>query len=266
AKNYAIQPFPNKAFSVPWSRKLGARTDDDARGNSIICDDQKSKCPDEATCCKLSSGNWGCCPMPQAVCCSDGVHCCPENTICDLDQGRCVTEIDDDLGPSIFLALTKISTSNLDLWSVTCDPDKKYKCPDWTTCCKLRTGRWGCCPMPRAVCCPDGVHCCPQDTSCDVEQGQCQRNDISAYWQNAKKRNAIGRISLIARRQPLNDPKLCPDHKQTCPVDQTCCLFNQTWSCCPLPEGVCCSDANPPYCCAKGQKCGSTSGQVCITP
>ena len=25
----------------------------------------------------------------QAVCCSDHIHCCPANTVCDLEQGVC---------------------------------------------------------------------------------------------------------------------------------------------------------------------------------
>jgi len=34
-------------------------------------------------------------------------------------------------------------------------------CPSGTTCCKLRSGGWGCCPYENATCCNDGQHCCP---------------------------------------------------------------------------------------------------------
>ena len=43
---------------------------------SVECDDG-STCPTGTTCCKLSSGGYGCCPYPEAVCCDDGEHCCP---------------------------------------------------------------------------------------------------------------------------------------------------------------------------------------------
>ena len=39
-------------------------------------------CPDGNTCCRLASGQWGCCPLPNAVCCSDGEHCCPSGYTC----------------------------------------------------------------------------------------------------------------------------------------------------------------------------------------
>ena len=41
-----------------------------------------SYCPDGNTCCKLSGEGYGCCPLPNAVCCSDGVHCCPNGYTC----------------------------------------------------------------------------------------------------------------------------------------------------------------------------------------
>ena len=46
----------------------------------VECDDG-SECPTGTTCCKLASGQWGCCPYPSAVCCSDGEHCCPEGKL-----------------------------------------------------------------------------------------------------------------------------------------------------------------------------------------
>ena len=49
---------------------------------SVECPDGQSECPSGSTCCKLSSGEYGCCPLPKAVCCSDGVHCCPNGYSC----------------------------------------------------------------------------------------------------------------------------------------------------------------------------------------
>ena len=47
---------------------------------SVECDDGSS-CPTGTTCCKLSSGGYGCCPYPEAVCCDDGEHCCPNGKL-----------------------------------------------------------------------------------------------------------------------------------------------------------------------------------------
>jgi hypothetical protein len=40
-----------------------------------------SFCPGIQTCC-LTSHGVGCCPYPDANCCGDGVHCCPNGYIC----------------------------------------------------------------------------------------------------------------------------------------------------------------------------------------
>ena len=54
--------------------------------------------------------------------------------------------------------VTKIAAKK-EVGSVTCDDGSS--CPSGTTCCKLATGGYGCCPFPEAVCCDDGQHCCP---------------------------------------------------------------------------------------------------------
>ena len=37
---------------------------------SITCGDKQSECPDNTTCCQMPSGDYGCCPFADAVCCS----------------------------------------------------------------------------------------------------------------------------------------------------------------------------------------------------
>ena len=32
--------------------------------NDVVCPDGKHHCPNDNTCCKLTSGDWGCCPLP----------------------------------------------------------------------------------------------------------------------------------------------------------------------------------------------------------
>nr|CDS30821.1 granulin [Hymenolepis microstoma] len=45
------------------------------------CADGQSVCPDETTCCALESGKYACCPLPDAVCCEDHEHCCPNGNL-----------------------------------------------------------------------------------------------------------------------------------------------------------------------------------------
>lgn len=55
---------------------------------TIICTDGAA-CGSTETCCYDSRGLSGCCGYTNAVCCSDGLHCCPQGTTCDLAKGRC---------------------------------------------------------------------------------------------------------------------------------------------------------------------------------
>merc|ERR1712183_889602 len=48
----------------------------------IMCPDNVSECPDSHTCCRLATGEQGCCPLPRAVCCTDNIHCCPSSYTC----------------------------------------------------------------------------------------------------------------------------------------------------------------------------------------
>ncbi|RVE60076.1 hypothetical protein OJAV_G00194400 [Oryzias javanicus] len=58
------------------------------RSQNSKCDESAS-CPGEATCCRTGAGGWACCPLPQAVCCEDHVHCCPNATVCNLETETC---------------------------------------------------------------------------------------------------------------------------------------------------------------------------------
>lgn len=58
-------------------------------------------------------------------------------------------------------------------------PGSKASCPEHSTCCKLLSGSYGCCPIKNAVCCQDSVHCCPEGYTCDVTKAVCQMGDKS---------------------------------------------------------------------------------------
>lgn len=57
---------------------------------SLDCSDG-GYCEDGETCC-YDKGQSGCCGYKNAVCCDDGVHCCPSGRTCDLEKGKCVTK------------------------------------------------------------------------------------------------------------------------------------------------------------------------------
>ncbi|XP_077976740.1 uncharacterized protein LOC120333941 isoform X7 [Styela clava] len=205
--------------------------------SNVICPDGQSVCPDGSTCCKLSSGQYGCCPVPKAVCCKDGMHCCPEGYSCDVSAGTCTK------GPETIKALLKIPALNV--YEKTC-PDGKSRCPDGTTCCKLNTGEYGCCPLAKAVCCSDGLHCCPNGYTCDSSTGTCSKGS-----------EVIEALTKIAAKG-INDV-VCPDGHSSCPDGSTCCkLFSGQWGCCPLPKAVCCNDGE--HCCPAGYSCDTTGG------
>ena len=67
--------------SIPFLNKIRAIQKKKETFSSKVnaaCPGGSSECPDQTTCCQLSSGDWGCCPLPNAVCCEDHLHCCPE--------------------------------------------------------------------------------------------------------------------------------------------------------------------------------------------
>ena len=45
-------------------------------------------------------------------------------------------------------------------------PDGSF-CPGAETCCILASGKYGCCPISNATCCPDKLHCCPGVYTCN---------------------------------------------------------------------------------------------------
>ena len=55
----------------------------------VGCPGGGAQCSDGETCCVLSSGLYGCCPLTNAVCCSDREHCCPNGYTCDVSTGTC---------------------------------------------------------------------------------------------------------------------------------------------------------------------------------
>lgn len=54
-------------LQVPWMKKVTASLSlPQILKSDIPCDDFSS-CPSDNTCCRLSSGDWGCCPIPEVT-------------------------------------------------------------------------------------------------------------------------------------------------------------------------------------------------------
>ncbi|XP_067412373.1 progranulin [Emydura macquarii macquarii] len=229
---------------VPWLEKTPARVRATLAGRDVQCDLQTS-CPDGDTCCRLATGQWGCCPIAEAVCCQDHVHCCPKGYTCDPAAGSCQPPS----APILWLEKTPARVrATLASRDVKCD--EQTSCPDGDTCCRLATGQWGCCPIAEAVCCQDHVHCCPKGYTCDPAAGSCQPPGAPVLW--LEKTPARVRATLAGRDVKCDEQTSCPD-------GDTCCrLATGQWGCCPTAEAVCCQDHV--HCCPKGYTCDPAAG------
>uniref|UniRef100_A0A8C7ZWR7 Granulin b n=1 Tax=Oryzias sinensis TaxID=183150 RepID=A0A8C7ZWR7_9TELE len=220
-----------------------------AAAASVVCPGGKSSCPNSFTCCLLTSGDFGCCPYPQATCCSDHLHCCPGNTTCDLERGVCKS------GEARVEPIRTVSASPED---VLC-PDQRSMCPDGTTCCQLNNGSFGCCPLPNAVCCSDHMHCCPEGTTCDLAHSTC----VSAAGGTAQA--VMMPVSgTTPKTHPVKGLAVPCNASVACADGSTCCRASRgQWGCCPLPEAVCCEDHL--HCCPHGTVC-NLAASTCDDP
>lgn len=132
--------------------------------NTVKCSDGETHCTDGQTCCKLTSGEYGCCPYPNATCCSDGDHCCPGGYSCDLKAGTCENRATSESLPMLLKQPARALSYCYDGYTY-CFSDE--------TCCPLDSSwypEYGCCPYQSASCCSDYVHCCPQGYTCIYDQ------------------------------------------------------------------------------------------------
>ncbi|XP_047234054.1 granulin b isoform X1 [Girardinichthys multiradiatus] len=247
-----LQCVSSSLESLPMLEKLPAKTSQNkpvSDAVAVICSGGKSSCPDAFTCCLLTSGEYGCCPHPEATCCNDHLHCCPSNTTCDLEHGVCKS------GEADLPLTKKIPAVSR---NVEC-PDKKSFCPDLTTCCQMTNGSFGCCPMPNAVCCSDHIHCCPSGTKCDIPHSACV-----SVQENAPV--SIRILRTAAEQAPTQSTvhAVPCNASVACDVGNTCCKsLKGEWACCPLPQAVCCKDHL--HCCPNGTVC-NLAASMCDHP
>uniref|UniRef100_A0A0P4VWT1 Granulins domain-containing protein n=1 Tax=Scylla olivacea TaxID=85551 RepID=A0A0P4VWT1_SCYOL len=234
--------------------------------------DPGGKCPDghpcleKFTCCKVQDGGYGCCPYTEAVCCTDLIHCCPKNTNCNNSLGTCDVERSFSV-PSFSLATQKMSTfpaqpaasptleiEESDAPNDVC-PDHRSRCNPGSTCCLMRDGSYGCCPMPKATCCSNHESCCPNGYRC-VAGGMCERVSTVAALPFLPP--------VFVPESPTTTPSEpsptieeenvpCPD-RSMCPDGNTCCsISSYRYGCCPMPQATCCGDMK--HCCPHGYWC-----------
>ena len=205
-------------------------------GNDFVCPDQTS-CNEGDTCCETSPGSYGCCPVPNAVCCSNGINCCPQGTKCDLAKQVCVRNIDS--ADSNMVSITSSKRGRPSLKDIYCHGGY---CDDTETCCLL-----GCCPKTHAMCCGTSIWCCPYGTTCDPPF--CNYLVSSMVAVTPRKRS----FAKLHNSSPSLKSVQCPDQQGECPNGNTCCLNSGQYGCCPLPDASCCADGV--HCCPSGTKC-----------
>ncbi|CAG2175808.1 unnamed protein product [Oppiella nova] len=222
-----------------------------ASTQSALCPDQKTQCGDDMTCCKWSSGNYGCCPLASAQCCADGLHCCPNGTKCNDKEGTC-DELTAQTPQRLPLTVGQQSSG-------VC-PDKNQTCLQYETCCKEKSGSYGCCPYQLGVCCSDLLHCCPHGTRCDLIHKECVRAEVNKMGTTDTDNSLTTRMRLIGFEATNVTRVVCPGSRYTCPDNNTCCHISASqWGCCPLLNAVCCRDGI--HCCPSGTTCTTTGCQ-----
>ena len=136
----------------------------------LLSDSTSNDCGDSTsclagqTCCKSETG-YGCCDGVDAVCCIDGLHCCPRGSTCDLVDNTCklmAVKRTNNIKATTILAAAKKgpiklpSESANNICPIIAGDPHRYECPSFNTCCIRSDGKYGCCPHKNAVCCADG--------------------------------------------------------------------------------------------------------------
>ncbi|KAK8740214.1 hypothetical protein OTU49_003104 [Cherax quadricarinatus] len=250
--------------------------------NETLCPGGLVKCPDYMTCCQLANMEYGCCPFPTAVCCPDHVHCCPQNMKCDVIHQACLKNgfpvkffWNVPVQPEL-LEVVDSESKTLDLQAETNEAEQpqdnlderkcpdEHVCPGTFTCCKMYSGKYGCCPFDGAECCLDGFHCCPKGSHCNPDTGGCYHEKMNftmnAYSMKTKLPKAT---KSKAKPKPFHHNVAVPGGKcpdgHPCPNKLTCCkVISQGFGCCPYSDGVCCTDLM--HCCPHGTTCNTTLG------
>ncbi|NXW90177.1 GRN protein, partial [Alopecoenas beccarii] len=218
--------------------RVGLRRGTRGAPRAVPCPDGQSECPDNATCCVTTSGAWGCCPMPQASCCADRVHCCPHGTVCDLAHGRCLSPAGDTPLGTAFPAWKRQPPPAVTLRQVLC-PDGRSACPDGATCCQLSPGQYGCCPLQNVSAGPPGT-----DTlQAGMGRGQGTVALELGGWGHSLSPGGPQVFSWRGGSAWTHPPLFRPPQAVCCPDHVHCCPQGYT---CDTGTGTCLQDGGPP--------------------
>ena len=90
------------------------------------------------------------------MCCSDGQHCCPHGTKCDVKAGRCLST-DGNAVTIPWSTKTPASTASNLVQQLNTDSvgrkrcnESSVTCPNPDTCCKSGE-TYGCCPLTKVT-------------------------------------------------------------------------------------------------------------------
>ncbi|MEQ2209038.1 hypothetical protein XENOCAPTIV_022852, partial [Xenoophorus captivus] len=114
--------------------------------------------------------------------------------------------------------------------------DEHTSCPPDTTCCFMASfKKWGCCPLPKAVCCSDKEHCCPQGYTCNVFSKTCQK--VIMLQLETLPLTPVYLPEYHLQLTPLKHREIQCDDQTSCQDSETCCRTSPTtWGCCPSPH------------------------------
>ncbi|KAL1436989.1 hypothetical protein MTO96_049009 [Rhipicephalus appendiculatus] len=207
-----------------------------------------SLCDTGDTCCKLRSGKYSCCPLPNAVCCEDQEHCCPSRYRCDNETDACKPSIKrtTDLETLRSQALGNANKLPRNDLYVPCSLSDDAVCPVGHTCCMTppnwKSTNYTCCPFRNAVCCADGNHCCPEQSTCQPTTGRCSYADAAGATTTTRAIPAECRGGLCATSFSRNTVSVCPPGYYQCSNPVYCCpndsLCTFTGACVPKPQVV----------------------------
>merc|ERR1712142_272952 len=209
--NLVVLSFCGKLRFEPFSPN-----DIENNEENVKCSDTHI-CPTGTTCCMLPDGEIGCCPFPDAVCCSDHTHCCPKRHKCIVSTGRCAPASGKSIAWSQKLAAKKIvddstvssqdlKPHNNSLKFVKC-PGGKAKCPDGYTCCHMKNLQWGCCPLKDGLCREDHEHCCPKGYTCNDKYKTCKPDDDNSPEKDMLKMIEAEKVVLNSTSNKLAENK-----------------------------------------------------------
>lgn len=227
---------------------------------AVICPGGAAACPSGNTCCLMDDGTYGCCPIANAVCCADHVHCCAKDQECVPSQGVCRNKWGEETPafkrtPAIPIPRPPPHHSLASAMGGVINCPDGSSCEDSETCCEAADGSYGCCPDRDAVCCADQIHCCPHGDICDngcVSPAGAVSQLIRLHLTSVPQGDDTGAGAAVAAVD-VGRTVDCPDGS-TCASGSTCCPDGEGgYGCCPISGAVCCADNV--HCCPAGYTC-----------